>query len=163
MAIRVFVTGGTLDGFDYARESDAPKRKSSKVQALLRDARISADYAVTTLFLKDSRFITHADLETIATACGKCKEGRILITHGSFTMAATAKFLAGKKLGKTIVATGAITPAAKSASDAKFNIGFAFAAVQSLPKGVYVAMNGRVFHASNVRKNLRTGYFEKEK
>ena len=163
MAIRVLVTGGTIDGFDYEWESDAPKKKKSRIPTILRHARITHPHAITVLFLKDSRFISISDLEKIADACRSCKEKRIMITHGSITMASTAKYIAKKKLGKTIVISGAITPVATLSSDSKFNIGFAFAAAQSLPQGVYVAMNGRIFPASNVRKNLKTQYFEEEK
>ncbi|MFA5105409.1 MAG: asparaginase domain-containing protein [Candidatus Micrarchaeia archaeon] len=163
MAIRVLVTGGTIDGLDYSRESDAPKRRRSRVPSIFKDARITSGHSISILFLKDSRFIDSADLESLASACRRCAEKRILVTHGSMTMPATAKYLASKKLGKTIVLTGAITPAAHSVSDSKFNIGFAFAAAQFLPAGVYVAMNGKVFPASNVRKNMKTGYFENER
>ncbi len=163
MAIRVLVTGGTIDGLDYRQEPDAPKRRKSRVPSILRDARITHDYQVTILFLKDSRFITDRDLELIAKRCKSCREKRILLTHGSVTMAATAKYLAKKRIGKTIVLSGAITPAARHFSDSKFNMGFAYAAARFLPPGVYVAMNGRVFPASNVRKNQKTQYFEKER
>ncbi len=163
MAIRILVTGGTIDGLDYSSERQAPKKRTSRVPEILKNARISHDCSTSILFLKDSKFITEKDRELIAENCRSCREKRLLITHGSITMAATAKFLAKKRLGKTIVLTRAITPAAKSASDSKFNLGFAFAAAQLLPSGVYVAMNGRIFSASNVRKNQRTQYFEEEK
>ncbi|MFA6489965.1 MAG: asparaginase domain-containing protein [Candidatus Micrarchaeia archaeon] len=163
MAVKILITGGTLDAFDYAREADAPGRKYSIVPRILRQARITCDYSTLALFLKDSKFITAKDRELIAKSCRNCKEKRILITHGSITMAATAKFLAKKKTGKTIVLTGAITPFTKRRSDSLFNIGFAFAAAQLLPQGVYVAMNGRVFAANNVKKNLRTQVFEEER
>ncbi len=163
MKVRVLVTGGTIDGLEYSKESDAPKKRKSLIPPLLREARVSCDYAVSVVFLKDSRFITGADLEWLAKACRKCPEKRILVTHGTLAMASTAKYLAKKKIGKTIVLAGAAAPASEISSDSKFNIGYAFAAAQLLPAGVYVAMNGRAFPASNVRKNMKTGYFENER
>ena len=163
MAIRVLITGGTLDAFDYAKESDSPKRRYSLVPRIFEQSRITSDYSVSVLFLKDSKFITQKDRERIANECRACPEKRIFITHGSITMAQTAKFLAKKRLGKTIVLSGAIIPVTKRRSDSLFNLGFAFAAAQLLPAGVYVAMNGRVFGAGTVRKNLRTQRFEEEK
>ena len=163
MAIKILITGGTLYAFDYAKEANAPKRKYSLVPRIFKHSRITSGYSLGVLFLKDSKFITEKDRELVAKSCRACKEKRIMITHGSITMAATAKFLARKKIGKTIVLTGAITPYTKRRSDSLFNLGFAFAAAQFLPSGVYVAMNGRIFSASNVRKNLKTQYFEEEK
>jgi len=163
MAIKVFITGGTIDGLDYEKESNASRGKKSVIPALLKQSRVSADYSVEMLLMKDSKFINEQDRALLLKKCRACREKRILITHGSMTMAATAKYLGKKRLGKTIVLVGSIIPAAKPRSDAQFNLGFAFAAAQSLPTGVYVAMNGRIFRAANVRKNLRTGYFEKEK
>ena len=45
-------------------------------------------------------------------------------------------------------------------SDGLFNLGSAIAFVQTLPIGVYVAMNGQYFEAGNVKKNRQTGSFE---
>ena len=61
---------------------------------------------------------------------------------------------------KTIVLTGAMIPIAFGSSDGLFNLGGAITAVQVLPPGVYVTMNGRVFHWDEVRKNRSTGVFE---
>ena len=62
--------------------------------------------------------------------------------------------------GKTIVLTGAKIPFAYGSSDGLFKLGAALAFAQSLPSGVYVAMNGRVFSWDNVRKNRDIGEFE---
>ena len=163
MAIRILVTGGTIDGLDYSDESQAPRGKKSLVPKILRESRIAHPYSTCVLFMRDSKFVSEADREALARHCRSCRERRVLITHGTMTMAATAKFLAKKRLSKTIVLTGAALPASKSGSDSRFNIGFAFAAAQLLQPGVYLAMNGRVFRASSVKKNLATGFFEKEK
>jgi L-asparaginase len=62
--------------------------------------------------------------------------------------------------GKTIVLTGAMVPYKFGSSDGLFNLGSALAFVQTLPAGVYVAMNGRCFPAAGVFKNKQTGIFE---
>jgi len=59
------------------------------------------------------------------------------------------------------VLTGAMVPYAfGTSSDGFFNLGSALAFAQTLPPGVYIAMNGQYFTWDNVRKNRQTGYFE---
>jgi L-asparaginase len=84
----------------------------------------------------------------------------VLITHGTDTMCVTAAHLAQAKLEKTIVLTGAMVPYAFGNSDSLFNFGTAFTAVQVLPPGVYITMNGRIFTWDHVRKNREIGLFE---
>jgi L-asparaginase len=84
----------------------------------------------------------------------------IVITHGTDTMVETAAVLGAAQLSKTVVLTGAMVPYVFSNSDAVFNLGSAITAVQVLPKGVHVVMNGRVFGWDNVRKNKELGVFE---
>jgi L-asparaginase len=95
----------------------------------------------------------------ISEACISSKEDKILITHGTDTMAFTASVLADRVKGKTIVLTGAMVPYKFGSSDGLFNLGSALAYVQTLPHGVYVAMNGKIFDGKNVRKNKETGEF----
>jgi L-asparaginase len=114
------------------------------------------------LIQKDSRFITDKDRQLILEKCQTCSEDKILITHGSYTMAKTAKVLGAAKLQKTIVLFGSIVPINHSDSDALFNLGSAFMSVQLLSPGVYVISNGKVFNWENVRKNEQGKYFEEE-
>jgi L-asparaginase len=104
--------------------------------------------------------MTDGDRELIAHQCNQCGEKQIVITHGTDTMSETAKVLAAKVKNKTIVMTGAMIPIKFGSSDGLFNLGSALAFVQTLPAGVYVAMNGRYFNWDNVRKNKETGIFE---
>ncbi len=104
--------------------------------------------------------MTDDDRQLIAEHCIKSPEDRIIITHGTDTMAVTAGVLASRAKNKTIVLTGAMVPYKFGSSDGLFNLGSAMAFVQTLPYGVYVVMNGRYFHADNVRKNKETGEFE---
>jgi L-asparaginase len=75
-------------------------------------------------------------------------------------MPQTAEALKGIT-GKTVVLFGAMQPARMRRSDAVFNLGFAWAVVNLLPEGVYIAMNGEVFEAGSVRKNLQAKRFER--
>lgn len=111
----------------------------------------------------DSLEMSDEDRELIAHQCNQADEERIVITHGTDTIAKTAQLLAKKIKNKTIVLTGAMIPIKFGSSDGLFNLGSALAFVQSLPHGVYVAMNGRFFNAENVLKNRQTGFFEEIK
>jgi L-asparaginase len=110
----------------------------------------------------DSLEMTDEDRELIVHQCVQCEEDQIIITHGTDTMAQTAKVLAQNVRNKTIILTGAMIPIKFGSSDGLFNLGSALAFVQALPQGVYVAMNGRYFMWNNVRKNRQTGFFEEE-
>ena len=80
---------------------------------------------------------------------------------GSATMVETAASLGRAELpGRTVVLTGAMVPYAFGNSDALFNLGCALTAVQVLPAGVYITMNGKLFRWDNVRKNKGVGEFE---
>jgi L-asparaginase len=108
----------------------------------------------------DSLEMSHADRNLIVDHCKNAKEDRIIITHGTDTMEVTAQVLGQLIKEKTIVLTGAMIPYKFGSSDGLFNLGSALAFVQTLPAGVYIAMNGRYFHWNNVRKNKKTGEFE---
>jgi L-asparaginase len=157
--IRIFATGGTFDKeYDYIHGS--LDFSTTKLPGMLRQGRSTLDVKLRTLMMKDSLEFTEKDRELIARACQEAKERKIIITHGTDTMAVTAAYLAGKVPGKTIVLTGAMIPYAFGTSDGFFNLGAALAFVQVLEPGVYVAMNGRYFYWHNVRKNRETGLFE---
>lgn len=127
---------------------------------LLKLGRSRIDVSIRTLMMIDSLEMTDTDRELIAHHCREADEQQIIITHGTDTMAATAELLSQIVQGKTIVLTGAMIPYKFGSSDGLFNLGSALAFVQTLPPGVYVAMNGRYFKAGNVRKNRQTGEFE---
>ena len=95
----------------------------------------------------------------ICQAVKSCPLNRIIVTHGTDTMITTAKVLK-QIMGKTIVLTGAMQPAKFRFTDAVFNIASAFTAVQLLPAGVYIAMNGNIFDPDQARKNRELNCFE---
>ncbi|HWJ28964.1 MAG TPA: asparaginase domain-containing protein, partial [Flavisolibacter sp.] len=137
--------------------------KDSHLPEMLELGRNLVPVDTRTLMMIDSLDMTDDDRDLIAEHCIKSPEDRIIITHGTDTMADTAKVLADRVSGKTIVITGAMIPYKFGSSDGLFNLGSAMAFVQTLAPGVYVAMNGRYFLANNVRKNKLTGEFEELK
>ncbi|MBV8070284.1 MAG: asparaginase [Acidobacteriaceae bacterium] len=157
--IRVFVTGGTFDK-EYDEINGQLFFKDSHLIEMLSLGRCRLALEVRTLMMVDSLEMTSADRNLIAEQCRAVPEARIVITHGTDTMADTARMLAERVAGKTIVLTGAIIPYKFGSSDGLFNLGSALAFVQTLPPGVYIAMNGRYFAAARVRKNRETGVFE---
>lgn len=159
MPIRVFVTGGTFDK-EYNEITGRLYFKDTHLPEMLVLGRSRLDIRMETLMMIDSLDMTDADRWLIAERCLSSEEDRILITHGTDTMAETAAMLASRVSGKTVVLTGAMVPYKFGSSDGLFNLGSALAFVQALPHGVYVAMNGRCFSWDNVRKNRQTGEFE---
>lgn len=157
--IRLFVTGGTFDK-EYDELHGTLEFGDTHLPEMLEMGRCRLDVQVRTLMMIDSLDMTKADRELIARNCADVPEQRVVITHGTDTMTETARVLAARVRDKTIVLTGAMIPIAFGSSDGLFNLGGALTAVQVLPPGVYVAMNGRIFTAGNVRKNRDTGMFE---
>ncbi len=162
MAIRIFITGGTFDK-EYNELNGQLYFKDSHLSDLLEMGRSRAEVEIRTLMMVDSLEMTDEDRQLIAYQCNNCEESQIVITHGTDTMADTAKMLAQNVKDKTIVLTGAMIPIKFGSSDGLFNLGSALAFAQTLPVGVYVAMNGRCFNWNNVRKNKQTGVFEEIK
>ena len=162
MGIRVFITGGTFDK-EYNELTGQLYFKDTHLHDLLELGRSRLDIEIRTLMMIDSLEMTDEDRELIAHQCKNCEEDRIVITHGTDTMADTAAYLQKQVAEKTIVLTGAMIPIKFGSSDGLFNLGSALAFAQTLPPGVYVAMNGRYFVAGNVRKNRESGAFEEEK
>lgn len=159
MAIRIFVTGGTFDKV-YDELDGTLRFRETHVPEMLRLGRCRLNVDTSTLMMIDSLEMTDAERRTIVESCRSCPEDRILITHGTDTMQDTAQALGSAVRDKTIVLTGAMIPYEFGSSDGLFNLGAALAFVQTLPAGVYIAMNGRFFSWDDVQKNRETGVFE---
>ncbi|MGB4769977.1 MAG: asparaginase domain-containing protein [Chitinophagaceae bacterium] len=159
MAIRILVTGGTFDK-EYNEITGELFFKDTHLSEMLKLGRCRMEVDIRTLMMIDSLEMTEQDRAVIADNCNRADESKIIITHGTDTMADTARYLSDKVPGKTIVITGAMIPYKFGSSDGLFNLGSAMAFVQTLPHGVYVAMNGKYFNWDNVRKNRKTGQFE---
>lgn len=159
MDIQIFVTGGTFDK-EYDELEGRLVFRETHVQEMLKLGRCKRKVDIRTLMMVDSLQMTDVEREVIAESCRKCKKERIIITHGTDSMEVTARVLARAINNKTIVLTGAIVPYTFRSSDGFFNLGSALAFAESLPVGVYVAMNGRCFAWDKVWKNKKTGEFE---
>lgn len=159
MYIRFVTTGGTIDKiyFDALSQFEVGE---SQVQHILAEGLVDFDFDVVPLMHKDSLEIDDADRRKLRDYIEKDDGSRYVVTHGTDSMPATAQVLSGLE-GKTIVLTGALSPARFKTTDAVFNVGMAVAAVQVASPGVYIAMSGQLFEAGSVRKNRAENRFEK--
>jgi len=157
--VLVFVTGGTFDK-EYNELNGQLYLKDTHLPEMLRLGRCRVNVEIETLMMTDSLHITDRDRRFIAENCRTAPEKRIVVTHGTDTMMKTAEIIAKTVRNKTVVLTGAMVPYKFGSSDGLFNLGSALAFAQSLPSGVYVAMNGRCFPWNGVRKNREIGEFE---
>jgi L-asparaginase len=158
MSVRVLVTGGTFDK-EYDERRGTLSFRRTHVPEMLALGRCRVRARVTTLMMKDSLVMTAADRRRILAACRRAAEKRLVVTHGTDTMAETAAVLGRGLSGKTVVLTGAMRPYRFGSSDGMFNLGSALSFAQILPPGVYVAMNGRFLPWDDVRKDRKRGVF----
>jgi len=157
--IRIFITGGTFDK-NYNELTGELFFKDSHLPEMLKLGRCNLEVEIRTLMMIDSLQMTAEDRQIILQQCRRAPEDRLVITHGTDTMVETAAVLAAGIEHKTVVLTGAMIPYKFGSSDGLFNLGSALAFAQTLPPGVYIAMNGRYFAWDRARKNRQTGMFE---
>ena len=156
--IKIFVTGGTFDK-EYNEINGELYFKKTHLHEMLELGRSQLKVEIETLMMKDSLEMSDEERNLIVNKCFESNENRILITHGTDTMVKTAKLLAKKNIFKTIVLTGAMIPYKFGSSDGLFNLGSALSFLQSMPYGIYIAMNGNIFNWNNVKKNKELGLF----
>ncbi|MEE9352385.1 MAG: asparaginase domain-containing protein [Thiotrichaceae bacterium] len=160
-AITVLLTGGTIDKH-YNEVNGELDFTETHIPELLSLGRNLTDIELTHVMLKDSLELTDDDRQAILFACQHTTNDKVVITHGTDTMVDTAQVLLSNDLSKTVVLLGAMVPFVFKHSDAMFNMGFAMAAVQTLPHGIYIAMNGKIFKGDEVVKNRAKGQFEEK-
>ena len=158
MKIKFLTTGGTIDKIYFDAKSEF-EVGPPQVSELLNDANVTFEHEVESILRKDSLDLTDADRALIRGRVAADPATHIVVTHGTDTMIQTALALKGIP-GKTIVLTGSMQPARLRVTDAGFNLGAAVVAVQTLPPGVYVAGNGRIFNPDTCRKNVADHCFE---
>ena len=158
MQIIIFTVGGTIDKIYFDKKSKYQVGEPA-VEQVLKEANINFSYQIESILRKDSLDMTDDDRQLIFDKIEADDHNYIIATHGTDTIIETAKKIMSIQ-NKVIVLTGAIEPARSKSSDAPFNIGSAVAAVQLLPAGVYVVINGRVFDPDRVKKNLDLNRFE---
>ena len=158
MKVKIFTTGGSIDKHYSTKESDFIVGEPT-VKQILTESNVTLDYEVESLIKKDSLELNDEDRQFIFEKVSNELNRHIVITHGTDTMIQTAQVLS-QITKKVIVLTGAMQPYAFKVSDAAFNIGGAFLLVQTLPPGVYIVMNGRIFNPQGAVKNLEMDRFE---
>jgi L-asparaginase len=156
--LTIVATGGTIDKIYFDDKSNY-QIGAPQIGEILAQLGVAFTFDVIALMRKDSLHMDDADRDLIRRAIQGTAHRHVLVTHGTDTMVETARVLADIP-GKTIVLTGALNPARFQGSDAVFNIGCAVGAIQALPDGVYIAMNGRVWDPARVRKNRDANRFE---
>ncbi len=159
MQIQIFITGGTFDK-EYNELNGELYFRDTHLKQMLEQGRSQLNVNIRSLMMIDSLDMTDEDRELILKHCQKATSERIVITHGTDTMVETATLLAEHIKDKTIIMTGAMIPIVFGSSDGLFNMGAALAYVQTLDRGVYIAMNGQYFEYDKVRKNKAKGLFE---
>ena len=161
MNIKVFTCGGTFEKV-YNPISGELGFKDSCVPDIINRSRITVKVDFEELFFKDSLDMNNDDRLMIAHRITTEPIKNIVVIHGTDTMVQTAQTV--KKhvsQDKVVVITGAMLPFSIKESDAMFNFGGAFIAVQTLNPGIWISMNGHIFKSDDVEKNTRKGIFEK--
>ena len=158
--IAILTTGGTIEGLDYI-DGKVKTNSNISIKDFLTAANVDFEYTIESVFKKDSRAINESDREQLVSKIVESDALKILITHGTFTMEDTAKYIGKKDLNKTIVLVGSFILGSSADTDAPFNLGYAISSLQFLKPDVYIAMNGQIFHWKNVTKNLETNKFER--
>lgn len=156
--LTIVTTGGTIDKIYFDDKSEF-QIGDPQIGEILRTLGVAFTFEVVPAMRKDSLHMDDQDRALIRQAIERQPHRHVLVTHGTDTMVETARALGGIE-GKVIVLTGALNPALFRGSDAVFNVGCAVGAVQALPDGVYIAMNGRIWDPARVRKNVEANRFE---
>jgi L-asparaginase len=156
--LSIVTTGGTIDKV-YFDDKSTYEIGDPQIGKILEALGVAFTFDVLPAMRKDSLHIDDADRDLLRRLIEAQPHKHVLVTHGTDTMVETAAVL-GTIEEKVIILTGALNPARFQGSDAVFNIGCAVGAVQSLPDGVYIAMNGRNWNPAHVRKNRDANRFE---
>lgn len=160
--IHILITGGTIDSHWDGKSDTAITNEASVLPDYFKTMILYADIQMDTICLKDSRSISSEDLDNLLKAIEGSSSEKIIITHGTYTMPDTAKFLKANlnRKDQTIIFTGSMVPLQGfQPTDAPFNLGYAMAKAEDLSPGFYLCMNGRTFNVDEVAKNLGEGRF----
>ncbi len=160
--IHIIITGGTIDSIWNGLKDTATPAEHSALPEYFKQLKLYTEIFCTEVCMKDSRSLTPEDMENTVKAIEKSPCTKIIVTHGTYTMPDTARFIKSKlkRVDQTIILTGSMTPLKGfEFTDAPFNLGFAVGQVLSLPFGVYLCMNGKTFTPEEVAKNISEGRF----
>lgn len=160
--IHFVITGGTIDSTYSGKKDTVETRDHSAIPNFINSLRLDQKTVFTEACMKDSRALSPIDWKKIVSSIEESSATKIIVTHGTYTMPDTARFLEAniKRKDQTIVFTGSMIPLMGFApSDAPFNLGYAIAKVLDLPPGIYVCMNGRTLQPNEVVKLISEGRF----
>ena len=157
--ISILITCGTFDK-EYDEINGILSFKKTQIHEMLHQSRAKIEFEIKTLMLIDSLEMSDKQRKKIVNNCAQDENNKIIITHGTDTIAETGQAIMKENLNKCIILTGAMVPIKFGSSDGLFNLGCAVGLVQGLKNGVYVAMNGNYFPANKVKKNIQSGLFE---
>jgi L-asparaginase len=160
--IQFITTGGTVDSYWSGKHDTAKVNEHSYLPEFFKNLDLYSELDFVEVCLKDSRELTQADVQKVVETVEKSKIKNIIITHGTYTMPDTARYLQVnlKRKDQTIILTGSMTPLKGfEPSDASFNLGYAVSKVQELKPGIYICMNGATFTPDEVAKSLSEGKF----
>jgi L-asparaginase len=150
-------TGGTIDKI-YPRiiNSLGYEFGMPALQQILSARLQPHEYIIHNFPPVDSTQMTDEMRERIMEVIEQSNSFKILITHGTDTLVETARFLAQSKAimhSRHVVLTGAMQPYSTIHSDAEFNIACALGSLNTLKKGVFISMHGKLFLPSNAIKD----------
>ena len=160
--ILVIVTGGTIDSYYDGTKDTAIPRERSILPQFFKVLKLYDEISFVEICMKDSRSLTTDDRKKVVAAIDNAKEKKIIITHGTYTMPDTARYIKANSKRKDIIIilTGSMIPLEGfTPSDAPFNIGYALGRLNDLKGGVYVGMNGKIFNPDECIKMLNEGRF----
>ena len=160
--IHFIITGGTIDSYYEPTKETTVPNKNSTISRFIKTLKLYEAFEFSELCMKDSRELTIKDVKKICETIEKSPHKKFIITHGTYTMSDTARYLKAnlKKKDKVIIFTGSMIPLSGFApSDAPFNLGFAVAKLEDLQNGIYICMNGKVFSSKEAVKSLSEGRF----
>lgn len=160
--IQFVMTGGTIDSFYDGTKDTVVPNKESVIPAYIKSLKLAEETAFSMVCMKDSRDLHEADLKKVLEVVEESKFKKIIVTHGTYTMPDTARFLKAnlKRKDQVIVFVGSFVPIQGFApSDASFNLGYALAISNYLKEGIYVCMNGRIFNPDEIAKLISEGRF----
>lgn len=160
--IHFILTGGTIDSVWNGMKDTAVPSEHSSLPSYFKQLKLYTELMFTEICMKDSRSLTPDDMSLICETIEESPSTKIIVTHGTYTMPDTARFIKGrvKRSDQTIVLTGSMTPLKGfEFTDAPFNLGFAIGQVRSMPSGIYLCMNGETFAPEEVAKNITEGRF----
>jgi L-asparaginase len=160
--IHFIITGGTIDSYyDPAQDKIVP-HKESIIPNYIKSLKLSIPTEFEVICMKDSRNLDEQDLKNILQAVEKSKALRVIITHGTYTVADTARYIKAnlKRTDQAIVLTSSMLPITGfSPTDGPFNIGYSLAQVQNLQPGIYLSLGGSLYDPEDVMKLIGEGRF----